>query len=116
MYRGSVIIASKTAQYVVAADSALSGVVMHRLARETTNLFICMPFVLGWTAVSMATGVTGVYMGRLMTALSTGLLGPPTADIAEVTEQRYRGAALAVISFSLSAGILAVQTMGTFLG
>jgi len=67
--------------------------------------------------VSMATGVTGEYTNRLLTGLSTGLLGPPTAVyIAEATEQRYRGAVLAMISFSVSAGILAVHTMGTFLG
>lgn len=101
----------------MAAGSVLGGVAMDRLGRKTTNLLICVPFVLGWTAVSMATGVTGVYAGRLLTGLSTGLLGPPTAVyIAEVTEQRYRGAALAMISFSVSAGILVVHTMGTFLG
>lgn len=101
----------------MAAGSVLGGVAMDRLGRKTTNLLICVPFVLGWTVVSMATGVSGVYAGRLLTGLCTGLLGPPTAVyIAEVTEQRYRGAALAMISFSVSAGILAVHAMGTFLG
>lgn len=101
----------------MAAGSMLGGVSMNRLGRKTTNLLICVPFVLGWTAVSMATGVTGVYAGRLLTGLCTGLLGPPSAVyIAEVTEPRYRGAALAMISFSVSAGILAVHAMGTFLG
>lgn len=101
----------------MAAGSVLGGISMDRLGRKTTNLLICVPFVLGWTVVSMATGVHGVYAGRLLTGLCTGLLGPPTAVyIAEVTEQRYRGAALAMISFSVSAGILAVHAMGTFLG
>lgn len=101
----------------MAAGSVLGGVSMNRLGRKTTNLLICVPFVLGWTAVSMATGVTAVYAGRLLTGLCTGLLGPPSAVyIAEVTEPQYRGAALAMISFSVSAGILAVHTMGTFLG
>lgn len=100
----------------MAAGSVLGGMSMNRLGRKTTNLLICVPFVLGWTAVSLATGVTGVYAGRLLTGLCTGLLGPPTAVyIAEVTEPRYRGAALAAISFSVSAGILVVHTMGTFL-
>lgn len=101
----------------MAVGSILGGISMDRLGRKTTNLLICVPFVLGWTAMSMATGVTGVYVGRLLTGLCTGLLGPPSAVyIAEVTEQRYRGAALAMISFSVSAGILTVHTMGTFLG
>lgn len=101
----------------IAAGSVLSGMSMNRLGRKTTNLLICVPFVLGWTSVSMATGVTGVYAGRLLTGLCTGLLGPPAAVyIAEVTEPQYRGAALATISFSVSAGILAVHAMGTFLG
>lgn len=101
----------------MAVGSILGGISMDRLGRKTTNLLICVPFVLGWTAVSMATSVTGVYAGRLLTGLCTGLLGPPSAVyIAEVTEQRYRGAALAMISFSVSAGILTVHTMGTFLG
>lgn len=101
----------------MAAGSVLGGMSMNRLGRKTTNLLICVPFVLGWTSVSMATGVTGVYAGRLLTGLCTGLLGPPAAVyIAEVTEPRYRGAALAAISFSVSAGILAVHAMGTFLG
>jgi len=65
----------------------------------------------------MATGVMVVYTVRLLTGLSTGLLDPPTAVcIIEVTKQRYRGAALAMITFLVSAGILAVHTMGTFLG
>jgi len=101
----------------MALGSVLGGISMDRLGRKTTNLLICVPFVLGWTAVSMATGVRGVYAGRLLTGLCTGLLGPPCAVyIAEVTEQRYRGVALAAISFSVSAGILAVHAMGTFLG
>lgn len=100
----------------MAVGSVLGGISMDKLGRKTTNLLICVPFVLGWTAVSLANGVAGVYVGRLLTGLCTGLLGPPSAVyIAEVTEQRYRGAALAMISFSVSAGILTVHTMGTFL-
>lgn len=101
----------------MAMGSVLGGVSMNRLGRKTTNLLVCVPFVLGWTTVSLARGVTAVYAGRLLTGLCTGLLGPPSAVyIAEVTEPRYRGAALAMISFSVSAGILAVHAMGTFLG
>lgn len=101
----------------MAAGSVLGGVSMNRLGRKTTNLLVCVPFVLGWTTVSLARGVTAVYAGRLLTGLCTGLLGPPSAVyIAEVTEPRYRGAALAMISFSVSAGILVVHAMGTFLG
>lgn len=62
----------------------------------------------------MATGVMVVYTVRLLTGLSTGLLDPPTAVcIIEVTKQRYRGAALAMITFLVSAGILAVHKIGT---
>ncbi|VVC43195.1 Sugar transporter, conserved site,Major facilitator superfamily domain,Major facilitator, sugar [Cinara cedri] len=100
----------------MAVGSVLGGISMDKLGRKTTNMLICVPFVLGWTAVSLANDVEGVYVGRLLTGLCTGLLGPPSAVyIAEVTEQRYRGAALAMISFSVSAGILIVHTMGTFL-
>lgn len=100
----------------MAVGSVLGGISMDKLGRKTTNLLICVPFVLGWTAVSLANGVAGVYVGRLLTGLCTGLLGPPSAVyIAEVMEQQYRGAALAMISFSVSAGILAVHAMGTFL-
>lgn len=110
-------VSASMAALPMAVGSILGGISMDRLGRKTTNLLICVPFVLGWTAVSMATSVTGVYVGRLLTGLCTGLLGPPSAVyIAEVTEQRYRGAALAMISFSVSAGILTVHTMGTFLG
>ncbi|XP_050434641.1 facilitated trehalose transporter Tret1-like [Adelges cooleyi] len=101
----------------MAAGSVLGGISMDKLGRKTTNLLICVPFVLGWTTVSMARGLPAVYVGRLLTGLCTGLLGPPSAVyIAEVTEPQYRGAALAMISFSVSAGILVVHTMGTFLG
>lgn len=110
-------VSASMAALPMAVGSVLGGISMDKLGRKTTNLLICVPFVLGWTAVSMATGVTGVYVGRLLTGLCTGLLGPPSAVyIAEVMEQRYRGAALAMISFSVSAGILTVHTMGTFLG
>lgn len=110
-------VSASMAALPMAAGSVLGGVSMDRLGRKTTNLLICVPFVLGWTIVSTATDVRGVYAGRLLTGLCTGLLGPPSAVyIAEVTDQRYRGAALAMISFSVSAGILAVHAMGTFLG
>lgn len=100
----------------MAVGSVVGGISMNKLGRKTTNLLICVPFVLGWTIVSLANGVGGVYLGRLLTGLCTGLLGPPSAVyIAEVMEQRYRGAALAMISFSVSAGILTVHAMGTFL-
>ncbi|XP_050545320.1 facilitated trehalose transporter Tret1-like [Daktulosphaira vitifoliae] len=100
----------------MAAGSVLGGISMDKMGRKTTNLLICVPFVIGWAAVSLAKSLPAVFVGRLLTGLCTGMMGPPSAVyIAEVTEPQYRGAALAMISFSISAGILAVHTMGTFL-
>ncbi|XP_069699274.1 facilitated trehalose transporter Tret1-2 homolog isoform X2 [Periplaneta americana] len=100
----------------MALGCALGGWMMERFGRRTTHQLVCVPYVLGWVLLSLARNLVMLYVGRFLTGLCLGLIGPLSpVYIAEISGPAYRGALLATVSLAVSMGILAANLLGTFL-
>lgn len=57
----------------------LAGLLMEKYGRRVTHFMISVPFVAGWVFISLATNITMLLIGRFITGLCVGLLGPVCA-------------------------------------
>lgn len=100
----------------MAVGCILGGFIMERYGRRAAHLVLNIPFIVGWTAIALASNLQLVLVGRFITGLSVGLLGPPASVyIGETSGPRYRGFLLAGVSLAIAAGILISHILGTFL-
>ena len=100
----------------MAPGCLLGGLFMERLGRRAAHQLICVPYVLGWVIISLAHNTTMLYVGRFLTGLSVGMIGPLSpVFIAEISGPAYRGVLLATVSLAVATGILLANVLGTFL-
>lgn len=100
----------------MAPGCVLGGLLMEKLGRRAAHQLICVPYVLGWVIISLARNTTMLYIGRFLTGLSVGMIGPlSSVFIAEISEPAYRGVLLATVSLAVATGILLANLLGTFL-
>ncbi|PNF39483.1 hypothetical protein B7P43_G11053 [Cryptotermes secundus] len=96
--------------------SVLGGVIMERLGRRAAHQLVCVPYVLGWVLISLARNPAMLYVGRFLTGLCVGMIGPVSpVFIAETSGPAYRGVLLATVSLAVATGILLANLLGTFL-
>lgn len=99
----------------MAIGCLIGGVMIQRYGRRMTLLILNFPFVLGWVVLSMSTNIEMIMVGRLVTGLCTGLLGPAAPIfIGETSAPALRGFLLAGITFAVSLGVFLVHTLGWF--
>ncbi|XP_053672618.1 facilitated trehalose transporter Tret1-like [Anopheles nili] len=99
----------------MALGCILGGLLMERCGRKPAHLLLNVCFAVGWCVLSTASGYPQILIGRFITGLSCGLVGPPASVyIAETSDPRYRGILLAGVTFAVSGGILLVHLFGTF--
>ncbi|KAG5677230.1 hypothetical protein PVAND_007006 [Polypedilum vanderplanki] len=104
------------AAFAMAPGCLLGGFIMQKYGRKFAHYFLCFPTILGWIAIYLADSLPPILIGRFLTGLATGLLGPPgTVFIGETSEPRYRGFLLATITLSISLGMFLCHVMGTYL-
>ncbi|PSN45090.1 Facilitated trehalose transporter Tret1-2 [Blattella germanica] len=100
----------------MALGCVLGGILMERFGRKTSHQIIAVPYVLGWVCISLSRAVWMLYVGRFLTGLCLGLMGPLTpVYIAETAGPNFRGILLAGVSLAVSSGILISHLLGTFL-
>jgi len=100
----------------MAPGCVLGGLLMERLGRRAAHQLISVPFVLGWVIISLAHNTAMLYVGRFLTGLSVGMVGPLSpVFIAEISGPACRGVLLAAVSSAVSIGILLANLLGTFL-
>ncbi|CAB3258746.1 unnamed protein product [Arctia plantaginis] len=100
----------------MAPGCLVSGWMMEKFGRRTSQYITCIPLLLGWIFIACSYNLGLMLIGRFFTGLCAGLLGPLVAVyIGEITEPRYRGFFLASISLAIALGILAAHAIGTFM-
>ncbi|CAG9799510.1 unnamed protein product [Chironomus riparius] len=103
------------AAFAMAPGCLLGGFIMQKYGRKFSHYFLCIPTIIGWFSIYFAKSIPLILLGRFLTGLATGLLGPPgTVYIGETSEPKNRGFLLATITLSMSFGILLCHIMGTF--
>lgn len=94
----------------------LAGLLLERVGRRTTLFLVSVPFVAGWVIISAARDLPALLVGRFITGLCVGLLGPASAVyIGETSEPKYRGILLAAVSLAVAVGLFVAHLFGTFL-
>ena len=100
----------------MAPGCVLGGLFMERLGRRATHQLVCVPYVLGWVIISLARNTTMLYIGRFLTGLCVGMMGPLSpVFIAEISGPAHRGVLLSTVSLAVATGILLANLLGTFL-
>lgn len=84
----------------------LSACLTDSLGRKRTLLLTYLPAILGWIIIAVAPTIEWMYIGRILTGLSSGMVGAPSrVYTAEVTQPHLRGFLSGLASIGASFGI-----------
>lgn len=99
----------------MAIGCLLGGFFMEKFGRKTAHLLTCIPCIAGWTIIYFSHNLELLLIGRFLTGLCVGLLGPSSSVyIGETSDPKYRGFLLAGISLAIAVGLLLSHILGTF--
>ncbi|XP_069699256.1 facilitated trehalose transporter Tret1-like isoform X2 [Periplaneta americana] len=101
------------------AGCLLMGPLLTRLGRRRTLMLVNFPSVLGWLLIATAPHSENwplylVYVGRLLTGISTGLVSTAAVVyVSEVIDRTLRGVVVTWPSLGVALGILIVYVLGS---
>lgn len=94
----------------------LSGHILDNFGRRAALLAISFPLFFGWLLIAVHPTLEQIYVGRILTGISTGLASIPSAVyVAEITENRLRGFLVMSASVAIASGVTVVYTLGLLL-
>ncbi|KAL1502547.1 hypothetical protein ABEB36_007673 [Hypothenemus hampei] len=100
----------------MAIGSLMGGLTIQKYGRKQTHLIICLPFWIGWILIYYAFNLEMLLVGRFLTGLSSGMIGPATGVyIGETSEPKYRVVLLGGLSLAVTSGVLVSHLLGTYL-
>ncbi|XP_063698880.1 facilitated trehalose transporter Tret1-2 homolog [Culicoides brevitarsis] len=99
-----------------AVGCLLGGFSIEKFGRKKAHILLSIPLLLGWTFIYFAHNLEMLLVGRILSGLSVGLMGPAcSVYLSEMSDPKYRGLFLGTPSMALSIGILVIHIIGTFL-
>lgn len=110
----SIYIASM-APLPMAFGCIIGGYFIEKFGRKSTQIIINVPFLIGWLFIYFANNLIFILIGRFLTGLSVGVIGPANSVyLGEISAPKLRGLFLGAVSFAISMGILLVHVIGTY--
>ncbi|KAG9135182.1 hypothetical protein Leryth_013466 [Lithospermum erythrorhizon] len=92
-----------------------SGQIAEYIGRKGSLMIAAIPNIIGWLAISFATDVSFLYMGRLLEGFGVGIISYVVpVYIAEVAPQNLRGGLGSVNQLSVTIGIMLSYLLGLF--
>ena len=83
----------------------LSAYLTEILGRKRTLVVTELPAIVGWVMIATAPSIEWIYIGRVLTGVSSGMIGAPSrVYTAEVTQPHLRGILSALASVGASFG------------
>ncbi|CAK1578559.1 unnamed protein product [Parnassius mnemosyne] len=94
----------------------ISGYLMDRLGRRSSQMLLSLFYIGGWITIAITTNIHLILVGRFITGLCQGWLGPlGPVFVGEISSPAYRGLFLASLSLSIAFGVFMSHLFGTLL-
>lgn len=91
----------------------LSAYLTEILGRKRTLVVTELPAIMGWIMIATAPTIEWIYVGRVLTGVSSGMIGAPSrVYTAEVTQPHLRGILSALASVGASFGVAFEYLLG----
>lgn len=104
------------ASFAMFFGNVLTGYLMEKIGRRASHILVAICFTAGWTIIGFAHNIYFILIGRFITGLCQGWLGPlGPVFIGEISAPSYRGFFLAGCSLAIAVGVLMSHLFGTFL-
>ncbi|KAL4282813.1 hypothetical protein GQ457_16G013770 [Hibiscus cannabinus] len=92
-----------------------SGQIAEYVGRKGALMIAAIPNIIGWLAISFATGSSFLYMGRLLEGFGVGIISYTVpVYIAEISPQNLRGRLASVNQLSVTVGLMLAYLLGLF--
>lgn len=104
------------ASFAMFFGNVLTGYLMEKIGRRASHVLVALCFTTGWIIIGFASNFYLILLGRFITGLCQGWLGPlGPVFIGEISAPSYRGFFLAGCSLAIAVGVLMSHLFGTFL-
>lgn len=110
------LFAAAMASFALVFGNLISGYFMEKLGRRRSQVIMSLFFTSGWIVIGFAHNIYFILLGRFITGLCQGWLGPlGPVFVGEISTPTYRGFFLASLSLAIAFGVLMSHLFGTFL-
>lgn len=104
------------ASFALFFGNLISGYLMEKLGRRNSLVVLSLFFTAGWVVIGLAWNIYLILLGRFITGLCQGWLGPlGSVYVSEISTPTYRGLFLASLSLAIAFGVLMSHLFGTLL-